>query len=73
MDANESETSTKAPSTPEGILQPLAKGVEPDPAPKMQSDATVNHELLAALTRNPSNDEPSRSEAGEKSPAKPDS
>ena len=69
---NESETSTKALSTPEGILQPLVKRVEPDPGPKVQYDATVNHELLAALTRNPSNDEPSRSEAGERSPAKPD-
>jgi ABC-2 type transport system ATP-binding protein len=64
------ETSTKALSTPEGILQPLVQRVEPDPAPKAQSEAKVNHELLAALTRNPS--EPLRNEAGEKSPAKPD-
>jgi ABC-2 type transport system ATP-binding protein len=67
---NESETNTRALSTPEGILQPLVQRVEPDPAPKAQSEAKVNHELLAALTRNPS--EPLRNEAGEKSPAKPD-
>jgi ABC-2 type transport system ATP-binding protein len=69
---NAPETSSKALSTPEGILQPLVKRVESDPAPKVQSVATVNHELLAALTRNPSDDEPSRSGVGEKSPAKPD-
>jgi ABC-2 type transport system ATP-binding protein len=67
---NTSETSTRVLSTPEGILQPLVKIVEPDPAPKLQAEAKVNHELLAALTRNPS--KPSRSEVAEKSPAKPD-
>jgi len=68
--ANASETSTRALSTPEGILQPLVQRVEPDPAPKAQSESKVNHELLAALTRNPS--EPLRNQAGEKSPAKQD-
>ena len=67
-----SETSTSELSTPEGILQPLVKGVEPDPAPKVQSEVTVNHELLAALTRNPPDGGRSRSEVGEKSPTKPD-
>ena len=69
---NAPETNAKALSTPEGILQPLVKRVEPDPAPKVQSEAKVNHELLAALSRNRSNDERLRSEVGEKSPAKPD-
>ncbi len=67
---NAPETSAKALSTPEGILQPLVQRVDPDPTPKAQSEAKVNHELLAALTRNPS--EPLRNEVGEKSPVKPD-
>jgi ABC-2 type transport system ATP-binding protein len=67
---NAAETSAQPLSTPEGILQPLVKRVEPDPAPKVPSGAKVNHELLAALTRNPP--EPSRSEVGENSPSKPD-
>jgi ABC-2 type transport system ATP-binding protein len=67
-----SEAESKPLSAPEEILEPLVKGVVPDPAPKKQSEATVNHDMLAALTRNPSDDEASRSGVGEKSPAKPD-
>ncbi len=70
--ANATETSAKPLSTPEGILQPLVKRVEPDTVPKAQSEPTVNHELLAALTRNSSEEGTSRGEVGEKSTATPD-
>ena len=56
---NTSETTANALSSPEGILQPLAKRADPSPDAKLQSEATVNHELLAALTRNPTDDKPS--------------
>jgi len=69
---NASETESKLLSTPEGGLQPLVKRVELGPATKVQSETTVNHKMLAALTRNPSDELPLRSEAEEKSPAKPD-
>jgi ABC-2 type transport system ATP-binding protein len=68
QNTNTPEADTKALSAPEEILQPLVKRFEPDPAPKKQSDPTVNHEMLAALTRNPSNED----EVGEEGPAKPD-
>ena len=67
-----SEAESKPLSAPEEILETLVKRVVPDPAPKKQSEATVNHDMLAALTRNPSHDEASRSGVGEESPAKPD-
>jgi hypothetical protein len=67
-----SEVDTEPLAAPEEILQPLVKRVVPDPAPKKQSEATVNHDMLAALTRNRSDDEASRSGVGEKRSAKPD-
>ncbi len=67
-----SDTGNQAVSTPDRVLQPLAKRVEPDPAPQVQPAAPVNHEMLAALTRNPSSDSRPRTDVGEKNPAKPD-
>jgi ABC-2 type transport system ATP-binding protein len=61
--------------TPDGVLLPLVKKVGPDPAKPLssvQSEPKVNHEMLAALTSNPTDDSRSRSEAGENTTAKPD-
>ncbi len=67
-----SETGYKALPALERVLQPLVERVEPGPNLKVQADPTVNHELLAALTRNPSTALPTDSEVGEKGLAKPD-
>lgn len=62
--------------TPDGVLLPLVKEAESDPAKPLssvQSEPTVNHDMLAALTRNPTDSSRSRSEAAEKTTAKPGS
>jgi len=64
--ANASETAAKEHTTPEGILLPFVKKVQLDSAPKVQSETPVNHEMLAALTRNPAVDVPSPTEVSEK-------
>lgn len=69
---NAPETSAQALSTPEGMLQSLVRRLQPEPAQTVRSETTVNHELLAALTRNPSDQQPSPSEVAEKSPANPE-
>jgi ABC-2 type transport system ATP-binding protein len=66
------ETGRTEGSTPGGILLPLVKSPAPDPSPKLQSEATVNHEMLAALTRNPSDDSSAHKEVAENTPTKPD-
>ena len=66
------QTGAKAHPTPDGILRPLVKRGEPEVAPKVKSGPTVNHEMLAALTRKPSDDLPSRGEGGGNTQVKPD-
>jgi len=66
----------KAAPTPDGVLLPLVKKVGPDtakPLSSVQCEPAVNHDMLAALTRNPTDGSRTGSEIEEKTTAKPGS
>ena len=74
--ANASKTEMKVVPTPDGVLLPLvnAKKLAADaanPPSDAPSETTVNHDMLAALTRNATDASPSPGDVAEKTSAKP--
>ncbi|HZR18860.1 MAG TPA: ATP-binding cassette domain-containing protein [Verrucomicrobiae bacterium] len=68
--SNPAEIADHTPCAGHEILQPLLNKVAPLPARTERPNPTVNHEMLAALTRNPSPDEIAADEVGKGEPAK---
>ncbi len=56
--APRAEPGAQTQATPEGVLLPLVNPAQPGAAPRLESEPAIDHELLSALTRNPSGSEP---------------